>query len=107
MSKILQIKKVTETREVTIGHRCDCCKDALMIERLPDEWHRFSSHHNHWGNDSHESVVYYEVCSPSCYFTKLQEIVDEMIEYVDAEIDGMQIQFARTMVKHINLKKSK
>ena len=36
---------------------CDSCKKTLV-----DEYARVSTHHNLWGNDSHESYEYYDLC---------------------------------------------
>lgn len=46
---IKETKEVTEVKTVTVGHKCDNC-GKIHKGDFPDEWHNFSSHHNHWVN---------------------------------------------------------
>lgn len=99
--KIKETKEVTETKEVVIAHKCDVCGKEHKGNYFPDDWHSFSSSHNHWGNDSVDSLEYHEVCSPKCYIKKLGECVDEFENFSDAKIDEFDIQFARKFVNYI------
>lgn len=94
-------KQVTKLDIVTTGYRCDNCGKETKADRLPDEWHNFSSHHNEWGNDSCDSYEYYHVCSPKCYIEKLTDVVEnELDDRYDAQVDYLEIQFARTLVEY-------
>ena len=94
----------TEKRQVTTNEHvkthviCDVCGKEEIGSCLPDNWHEISAHHNNWGNDSCESFEEWMVCSPDCYKVKLKEVVSEFSEYNTAEIDKMQIEFAKSMV---------
>lgn len=99
--EIKEKKEVTEVKEVTVGHKCDNCGKVVNKVNFPDEWHSFSSQHREWGNDSCDSFEYYEVCSPECYIDKFTKIVEvEMKDRHDAEINEMEIQFARRLVEY-------
>ena len=95
--KIQERKETTEIKMVTTGVKCDVCGKVHEGKYAPNEWHEFSHHHNHWGNDSIESYVYHEVCSPECYAIKFKECVKDLGGREDAKVDGFEIQFARRL----------
>ena len=97
--RVKEKKLVTECREVTLSVKCDVCGKMHQGSDLPDEWHSFSHHHNHWGNDSYESYEYHDVCSPECYWKRFSYCIAELDGCDDAEVDGFQIQFGRVLDK--------
>lgn len=97
MSRIKQTQKVE--REVTVHVKCDVCNKTHDGNNIPKEWHGFSIHHNHWGNDSQDSYEYFDVCSPECYKSKFKECVEAFDGFTDGEIDGFEIQFATILAK--------
>lgn len=100
--EIQKQKEVIEYKNVIVGYKCDCCGKEIKTDSFPDEWHMFKSGHNEWGNDSFESIKYYEVCSPECYSKKFIEVIENEMEGVnDGEVDGMEIQFARNLSEYI------
>ena len=95
--RITQYKEVTEKREVIIGIKCDGCGKIHNGESMPEGWHEFSAHHNHWGNDSVDSWNWYTACSPECYSRLLDETISEYEEYWSSKIDGFSIDFAKNL----------
>jgi hypothetical protein len=93
-----ETKEVTITEEVKTHAVCDVCGKEVLSSDLPDNWHEISAHHNDWGNDSIDSYKESMVCSPGCYKIMLKKIVSEFEEYNTAEVDGMNIKFAKSMV---------
>lgn len=101
--KIIERKEVTETKLVTVGHRCDNCGKINSGEDIPNDWHEFSGHHFSWGNDSIDSYIHYTVCCPECYFDKLRKAVEEFDGYDDAEIDGFSIEFTKRILGSLDI----
>ena len=100
--KIIEYKKVTQRKEVTVGFKCDNCGKVHSSNCLPDDWHEFSGYHNSWGNDSCESFEHYMACSPECYAKLLHKAVEEYKDYSDAEIDNFNIEFAAKLSFFLN-----
>jgi phospholipase C len=98
-----EVKKITDTREVTIGFICDVCKKEHIGEDVPDNWHSFSHQHSEWGNDSMDSWEYFHVCSAGCYTTQLGKCLKEMSGYKrSAEIDNMTFDFASDLFQKLS-----
>ena len=81
MSKISEVKSIVVRKEVCSGLRCDCCGKELNDMIHNNSWIEVSAQHDEWGNDSHESLVYYDCCSPQCYFDILEKIVVDFKDY--------------------------
>lgn len=95
--EIKEKQTVTETKEITIGYKCDVCGKESHGKYFPDDWHSFSHNHNEWGDDSVDSYEYHLVCSAECYSVKLNECVIDLEGRRDAKVDEMEIQFARKL----------
>ena len=93
-------KKKTVFENVTIGHKCDVCKKQHDGENYPNSWHYFNHSHESWGNDSIDSVEWFLVCSPECYFKQLKESLKEVGEYDEASIDNMGGDFVKELIKY-------
>jgi hypothetical protein len=104
MGTITKKETVTEFKEVTTGYKCDVCRKEIESKHFPDEWYRFSHGHGDWGNDSFESVEYFDVCSPECYLRQLFYSYKEMKSYRSAEIDDKPILFVKSLLDHLNIK---
>ena len=96
---LIETKEVTEFKQVVIGRKCDVCQKESYGVYFPDNWHRFDTHHNDWGNDSGESYEYHEVCSAECYSVKFKKCVKTLIGVETAKIDGFAIEFAVKLAK--------
>ncbi len=60
----------TTIKEVTIGQKCDHCGLEHINEQENTRlrsWFQFSTGHNGWGNDSFESLEYFDACSAKCF----------------------------------------
>ena len=95
--KIEETKEITEMKRVTTGIKCDVCGKFHSGDRAPDDWHSFNHHHSEWGNDSIDSYVYHDVCSPKCYLIKFKECVNDLSGRRFAQVDGLDIEFARKL----------
>lgn len=66
---------VVKTKRRIIGVHCDICDRAIPLMRYGDEkckYFRVMEGHHDWGNDSCDSIKYYDIC-PGC----LGEFVSE------------------------------
>lgn len=94
MSQILseESKKIVykEVKELT-GIKCDICKKILLVANNHKNIRRYYSvttGHYDWGNDSHESIVYRDIC-PEC----INEFVKDYLgkangsEYIEIETE--------------------
>ena len=96
--RIEEKKDVTVKKSVTVGYKCDSCGKVVHEGGLPSNWHSFDTNHDDWGNDSIDSFSYYHVCSPKCYFNKMNELLTGYQSFAErtrsGEISGMRVQFA-------------
>ena len=104
--QITEEQKVTETKQVIIGYKCDICKKyhskGKPLNEYPDNWHYFNHRHEGWDNDSIDSVEWFLVCSPECYFKQLKKSLKIVGEYHGAEIDDKEPSFIKDLLKYIN-----
>lgn len=102
MSKIE--KRETRIINEIIGYKCDVCgKESKGIN--DQTFYNFMARHYAWGNDSIESVEYYDVCSVECFKKQLIYCINELEEYKGqgAEINGMTVDFAKELVDKIKI----
>lgn len=64
------------TEKVLVGEtvHCDVCKKEIETEK--GYWEVTTGHHD-WGNDSHESIEHFDVCSETCLTQKFAEYTKE------------------------------
>lgn len=57
-------KKIIQeiVKEIPIERVCDFCKGQIDEKN----WFRVETSHNDWGNDSIDSLGFYDACSPKC-----------------------------------------
>lgn len=96
--EIKEKQEVIEIKSVTVAIKCDVCGKIHKGTDVPYEWHSFNHNHNEWGNDSHESYEFHQVCSPECYWVKFKECVLDLKGRKWAKVDEFEIQFARRLV---------
>lgn len=78
------------TEEVLVGETlyCDICKKE--IEKGKEYWEATTGHHD-WGNDSCDSIEYFDICSDICLMMKFGEYIDRSqktrynTEYIEVE----------------------
>lgn len=102
MSYNEEYKEVTEKRRVTVSIRCDNCGAIHEGSRIPPSWHKFSSHHNEWGNNSVDSFEYHHVCKPQCYVELIKKLTAEYSDYPSLEVDDMSLEFAQSFLQYID-----
>lgn len=94
--------KITETKmipqEVRIGYKCDSC-GMEANGSLPSNWHSFSSSHSSWGNDSHESMEWFHVCSPACFKRIVEKEVSRLDGEISPEISEMSLPFIKSLLQ--------
>lgn len=61
--KIYEEKSIVETKRVLTKITCDICKKEIQLRQ---NYYNVTTSHNDWGNDSHESIKYKEICSDEC-----------------------------------------
>lgn len=61
-------------KEVTIATECDAC--GKRHPGYAESWPHFMSGHGEWGNDSPESVEWWDACSPECYLAIAKRVLD-------------------------------
>lgn len=93
----------TEIKEVQtkIGVKCDCCGRERIYRpfsgREPnEEWFHYSTHTDMWGNDSHESYEFFDVCSFDCFKRQLVKHVDDLSD--GYYISDLPYSFAKRIV---------
>jgi hypothetical protein len=97
MSEIKEKKQVME--DVVIAYKCDVCGSFEKNYSIYREmWLNFNEGHTAWGNDSVDSIQYYDVCSVNCFMKKLGEIVPSIKDYDGAEVAEMPIAFAAQLL---------
>ena len=76
---------ITETKTETVTHevktvkalKCDVCgkeitaKDDIRIRGI--KYWELTTQHNDWGNDSVDSIEYFDLCSENCVRAKLEK----------------------------------
>lgn len=73
-------------------------------DTLPKGWHHMSHGHHAWGNDSHESIERFDVCSIDCFTKQLGQILIRMkSEAKSAEIAEMDYEFAKSLYDALNI----
>ena len=83
------------TEKVT-GVKCDICGKTSSKEGS-DGWYELMHKHEGWGNDSVDSIEYFDVCSVECYMKQLQKSIEEVGECFGAEIDEKNIEFVKKL----------
>ena len=78
---------VTETLVVEEWRVCDICQKKIES----DSYWKLTTHHNDWGNDSHESYEYFDVCSKKCLAEKFEEYLKDS----DNDINTMCFEVER------------
>ena len=78
---------VTETLVVEEWRVCDICQKKIES----DSYWQLTTHHNDWGNDSHESYEYFDVCSKKCLAEKFEEYLKDS----DNDINTMCFEVER------------
>lgn len=117
MSEIVKNKKFTVERDVICGYRCDICGKEKKLDSSWDErelgeeeilnqfgWATVKSSHQGWGNGSIESFETVYVCSVECFAKILDSLIKKLQPYEqdDAEINGMNLKFARKLLLKIS-----
>lgn len=101
--EILEKKEISGRVDlVVVGHKCDICNNEKLGKDHPDDWHYFSHQHGGWGNDNIDSVEWFLVCSPECYFKQLKKSTKQMRSRPDQEIDNMSGDFVKKLVECID-----
>lgn len=105
------MSRITEQRttqhQATVGHTCDVCGVTVM-DTEPRDWHHFMHQHGEWGNDSVDSIEYFDVCSVQCYADQLRRSIEKMkSKERTAEIDGKTLAFATALVSVLEGNKTK
>lgn len=74
-------KKVERSLKVLNKITCDVCDGNIIIgsEQL---YYEVESSHNHWGNDSIESIKHFDLCSKKCLTYHFKNFMN------DANSDG-------------------
>lgn len=95
----------TVTQEITTGVRCDACGKTAQMDKFgnpPAIWHHFMSGHSDWGNDSVESVEWWDVCSFACYLTIARKVFDDYgnTDGGSLDFDDKSGAFVRDMLAH-------
>ena len=82
MEKEVKEKK-TITTDVVIGQEiyCDECgrlifrkKNKQIVYCIGDYWELTTGHHD-WGNDSIDSIEYFDLCSKECCTTRFKDYI--------------------------------
>ena len=85
--------EVTEKVLVEEIMYCNICKKK--IEKGSGYWDVTTGHYD-WGNDSHESIEHFDICSENCLMIKLTEYSvdsgkdDYNTKYIEVEKDYWQ-----------------
>lgn len=66
--KIEKVKKVTVEQRTIDSVECDVCR-----KKIHGKYWELLTGHNDWGNDSRDSMEYFDLCSEKCVHVKLQE----------------------------------
>jgi hypothetical protein len=101
--KVYKKEKVIVERNNIYSYKCDICqKEILSIKNnLPDGWLNFSHSHKDWGNDSIDSIEYFDVCSPECFIKQIRASLKEYECYDGAEVAHMDFPFAVKFIEYL------
>ena len=79
-----EVKTHTVTEKVCVSTtmHCDVC-DSVIDHEHESYWEVTTGHHD-WGNDSCESIQYFDICSATC----LRKKFDEYIKASEANDDN-------------------
>jgi len=88
----------TVTKKVKVGTKCDICGRESRDPNEYGDWHYADTRHGDWGNDSHESAEYYDVCSPACYLKLMRLAVLDLGGSRTGELDDVPIAFVKGIV---------
>jgi len=99
----MNITDFSMVRQATvIDCKCDVC-GLLSGKPYPEDWFNFSHQHGEWGNDSGDSIEYFDVCSIECFTNQLKNSLDEMSDYKrSATIADMKYSFAEKLHNKLN-----
>lgn len=97
MSYIKEKKQVFQ--ETTVGYKCDSC--GAISDGSAFGWFHFSHRHHGWGNDSIDSVEYFDVCSVDCFAIQLEKSIQYFKGERTAYISEMPIEFAKNLLTKI------
>ena len=79
MSDIIETKKTTIMRDFVIGKKCDVCgKEVPRVGGFGEpvyDYYKITTHHYDWGNDSVDSYVHFDACSPACAYKLWEEYI--------------------------------
>ena len=72
-----EVKTHTITEKVCVNEtmHCDVC-DSVIDHEHGSYWEVTTGHHD-WGNDSCESIEYFDICSEACLKKKFDEYIKE------------------------------
>ena len=86
MKKSIKETQLQEVEVITDGQIiCDCC-EKIIVQKSTLElgkhygWFHLCTGHRDWGNDSVDSIEYFDLCSRECLANKLREMLDEYEE---------------------------
>ena len=71
----VRTRTITEKVCVSTIMHCDVC-DSVIDPDHESYWELTTGHHD-WGNDSCESIQYFDICSEACLKKKFDEYVKE------------------------------
>lgn len=100
MTLIIRPKKVIQ--KTTIGFKCDHCGNTHEGEKLPQNWHEFTSGHQGWGRDSIDAFETHHVCSVRCYTELAKKLFKKLQSKSSAEIDSFSIDFMSGVINTLN-----
>lgn len=74
-----KLVKHERKENVIVSIKCDGCgKD---INKDSKDHISFSGHHSEWSNDSEDSLIYYDICSPMCLSGALRKALEDFEDY--------------------------
>lgn len=77
MKKYKEVERIVKDEEL-ISTNCDICKkeitDVTIKESEEGCYYNVCTHHSDWGNDSCESLKYFDFCSLNC-------LIQHMLNY--------------------------
>lgn len=105
MSEVKESRTIEQS--VIVAHICDNCgvKESDQ-SKYDDRWLHFDEYPGGWGNDSHESMHYYDVCSAKCFIEIMPARIKENEPYPDAEVADMPVGFAKELLILLTEKQS-
>lgn len=92
-------EKIKIEQEVTKYIECDVCEKRVKGKEPPEDWFHFSHSHQGWGNDSIDSLKYFDVCSVTCFTVQLRESIESVKNNTGGEVAEMPVPFAEKLLK--------